>query len=161
MAKEGGKVNLDKVLMIADGDKVTIGKPYVDGAKVTATVRNNGRGKKITVFKYKPKVRYRRKKGHHQLNTSLNIDRILPTGVEEPKPAKKSAPMKTVRTAKPAAKAAPKTAPKAVKPAAKAPSKATAKASKPAAKAVKPAPKAAKLVKRTPRKKTEEKTDGA
>lgn len=84
-AEEGGKVKLDKVLLIADGDKVTLGKPYVDGARVTATVKKNGRGDKITVFKYKAKVRYRRKKGHHQLNTSLNIDRILPPGVEEEK----------------------------------------------------------------------------
>jgi len=77
------------VLLIADGDKVTVGKPVIDGARVLATVKQNGRGKKIIVFKYKPKVRYRRKSGHRQNFTSLSIDNILPPGVEAPKPVKK------------------------------------------------------------------------
>jgi len=132
--------------MIADGDSITIGKPYIDGARVTATVKKNGRGEKITVFKYKAKVRYRRKKGHHQLNTSLNIDKILPPGVEEPKQLKKTQSKKTVE--EPVEKTPPKPAIEAVVK----PVKKTAR--KPAAEAVKP-------VKRTPRKKTEEKADGA
>jgi len=86
---EGGAIELDRVLLIADGDKVTVGKPVIDGARVLATVKQNGRGKKIIVFKYKPKVRYRRKSGHRQLYTSLSIDNILPPGVEAPKPVKK------------------------------------------------------------------------
>lgn len=86
---EGGAIELDRVLFIADGDKVTAGKPVIDGARVLATVKQNGRGKKIIVFKYKPKVRYRRKSGHRQLYTSLSIDNILPPGVEAPKPVKK------------------------------------------------------------------------
>ena len=86
---EGGTIELDRVLLIADGDKVTVGKPVIDGARVLATVKQNGRGKKIIVFKYKPKVRYRRKSGHRQLYTSLSIDNILPPGVEAPKPVKK------------------------------------------------------------------------
>lgn len=86
---EGGAVELDRVLLIADGDKVTVGKPVIDGARVLATVKQNGRGKKIIVFKYKPKVRYRRKSGHRQNFTSLSIDNILPPGVEAPKPVKK------------------------------------------------------------------------
>jgi large subunit ribosomal protein L21 len=90
MAKEGGKVKLDKVLLIADGENITAGKPYVDGARVMATVKRNGKGEKITVFKYKSKVRYRRKKGHRQLLTELNIDQILPPGVEEKKPVKRT-----------------------------------------------------------------------
>ncbi len=94
-AEEGGKVKLDKVLVIADGDNITVGKPYIDGARVIATVKKNDRGDKITIFKYKAKVRYRRKKGHHQLNTSLNIDNILPPGAEEPKPVKKTRRKKT------------------------------------------------------------------
>ena len=133
--------------MIADGGNITIGKPYVDGARVTATVKKNGRGEKITVFKYKAKVRYRRKKGHHQLNTSLNIDRILPPGVEEPKPVKKTQPKKIVEAVKPVKKTPPKPAAEAVKPVKKTPRKPTAKAVKP--------------VKKTRRKKTEEKADGA
>ena len=87
---EGGTVELDRVLLIADGDKVTVGKPAVDNAKVLATVRQNGRGEKVIVFKYKPKVRYRRKNGHRQLYTRLEIDKILPTGIDEAKPVKKT-----------------------------------------------------------------------
>jgi large subunit ribosomal protein L21 len=87
---EGGSIELDKVLLLADGAKVTIGKPLVEGARVLATAKKNGRGDKIIVFKYKAKVRYRRKNGHRQLYTTLNIDKILPPGVEAPKPAKRT-----------------------------------------------------------------------
>jgi large subunit ribosomal protein L21 len=87
---EGGAVKLDKVLLISDGDQVTIGKPYVEGARVMATVKKNSKGEKIIVFKYKSKVRYHRKNGHRQLLTSLSIDRILPAGAEDIKPAKKT-----------------------------------------------------------------------
>ena len=82
---------MDRVLLIADGDNVTVGKPVIDGARVLAKVKQNGRGDKIIVFKYKSKVRYRRKNGHRQLFTSLSIDKILPPGVEAPKPVKKRA----------------------------------------------------------------------
>jgi len=74
---EGNTVELDKVLFIADGDKVTIGTPTIDGAKVIATSQGEGKGKKIIVFKYKPKVRYRKKTGHRQLYTRLAIDKIV------------------------------------------------------------------------------------
>jgi large subunit ribosomal protein L21 len=87
---EGGTVELDKVLLLADGDNVTVGRPLVEGARVLATAKKNGRGDKIIVFKYKAKVRYRRKNGHRQLYTTLNIDKILPPGVEAPKPVKKT-----------------------------------------------------------------------
>jgi large subunit ribosomal protein L21 len=92
------------VLLIADGENVTAGKPYVDGARVMATVKKNGKGDKIIVFKYKSKVRYRRRKGHRQLLTSLNIDSILPPGVEDIKPATKKAAVKKAAATKPAAK---------------------------------------------------------
>jgi large subunit ribosomal protein L21 len=52
--------DIDKVLMVKDGDKVQVGQPYVDGAKVKAKVTNHGRGKKVTVLKYKSKVNYRK-----------------------------------------------------------------------------------------------------
>jgi len=74
---EGNTVELDKVLVIADGDKVEVGTPIVDGAKVVATSQGEGKGKKIIVFKYKPKVRYRKKTGHRQLYTRLIIDKII------------------------------------------------------------------------------------
>jgi large subunit ribosomal protein L21 len=81
---------LDKVLLIADGDKVTVGKPFIDGARIIATVKQNGKGKKIIVFKFKSKVRYHRKNGHRQLFTSLNIDKILQPGAEYVKPVKRA-----------------------------------------------------------------------
>ena len=81
---EGGTVELDKVLLIADGADVTAGRPMVEGARVLATAQKNGRGDKVIVFKYKPKVRYRRKLGHRQNYTRLVIDKILPPGAAAP-----------------------------------------------------------------------------
>ena len=77
---EGSTVELDRVLLIADGDKVDVGTPTVDGAKVVATSQGEGRTKKIIVFKYKPKVRYRKKTGHRQFYTRLTIDKIVKPG---------------------------------------------------------------------------------
>ena len=74
---EGAKVNLDQVLFISDGDKTMIGSPTIEGAKVVATAQGEGRSKKIIVFKYKPKVRYRKKTGHRQYYTRLLIDKIV------------------------------------------------------------------------------------
>jgi large subunit ribosomal protein L21 len=74
---EGDTVELDKVLLIANGDKVTVGTPAIDRAKVIATSKGEGKAKKIIVFKYKPKVRYRKKTGHRQLYTRLSIDEII------------------------------------------------------------------------------------
>lgn len=73
----GERVELDKVLLVADGDEVKVGQPTVKGAKVLATVVEHGKGKKIIVFKYKPKERYRRKKGHRQAYTRLRIEKIV------------------------------------------------------------------------------------
>ncbi len=73
----GERVELDKVLLVADGDEVKVGQPTVKGAKVLATVVEHGKGKKIIVFKYKPKERYRRKKGHRQAYTRLRIEEIV------------------------------------------------------------------------------------
>ena len=73
----GDTVELDKVLFISDGDKTTVGTPTIEGAKVVATSQGDGKGKKIIVFKYKPKVRYRKKTGHRQLYTRLTIDKIV------------------------------------------------------------------------------------
>ncbi len=74
--EEGDQVELDKVLLVADEDKVMVGTPIVKGASVMAEALKQGRTRKIIVFKYKPKVRYRRKKGHRQLYTSLAIKNI-------------------------------------------------------------------------------------
>ncbi len=98
----GGAVELDKVLLIADGAEVTSGRPYIEGARVLAMVQKNGQGDKIIVFKYKAKTRYRRKNGHRQLYTTLSIDKILPPGAAAPKAVKK-----TARRKKPEAAARP------------------------------------------------------
>ena len=88
---EDKTIELDRVLLIADDDKVTAGKPVVEGAKVVATSQGNGKGKKIIVFKYKPKTRYSKKTGHRQIYTRLAIDRIVePGATEEEKPVKKT-----------------------------------------------------------------------
>ena len=73
---EGESVTFDKVLAVADGDKVTVGTPVVEGAKVTAKVIKQGKAKKIYVFKMKRKKNYRRKKGHRQPYTKVEITKI-------------------------------------------------------------------------------------
>jgi len=87
---EGNTIELDKVLLIADDDKVTVGTPTVDGARVLATSQGEGKGKKIIVLKYKPKVRYRKKTGHRQHYTRLLIDKIIESGTSDSAPAKRS-----------------------------------------------------------------------
>ena len=86
---EGNTVDLDRVLLIVDGDRVTIGTPAIEGAKVVATSQGEGKGKKIIVLKYKPKVRYRKKTGHRQLYTRLVIDKIVDTEANKSEPTKK------------------------------------------------------------------------
>ena len=78
---EGNTVELDKVLAVGDGADVQIGVPTVEGAKVLATAQGQGRGKKIIVFRFKAKVRYRRKQGHRQGYTRLTIDSIVGPGI--------------------------------------------------------------------------------
>ena len=72
----GDAVTFDKVLAVIDGENVTVGTPVVEGAKVDASVVKNGKGKKIIVFKYKPKKGYRRKQGHRQPYTKVTIGKI-------------------------------------------------------------------------------------
>jgi large subunit ribosomal protein L21 len=76
-AEAGASVELTDVLLVADGDTVTLGDPTVSGAKVVADVVEQGRAKKIVVFKYKPKVRYRKKTGHRQPFTRLRVREIV------------------------------------------------------------------------------------
>lgn len=73
----GQKVELDRVLLVSDENKVQVGSPIVEGAKVMATVADQGKSKKVIVFKYRPKNRYRRKAGHRQAYTRLRIDKII------------------------------------------------------------------------------------
>jgi len=87
---EGDTVELNKVLFIGNDDKIAVGTPTIEGAKVIATSQGGGKAKKIIVLKYKPKVRYRKKTGHRQLYTRLAIDKIVEPGAAASEPAKKT-----------------------------------------------------------------------
>ena len=73
---EGDEIELNEVLLVSQGGDVTVGAPTVPGAKVATEVVGRGRGKKIIVFKYKAKTRYRRKNGHRQPYTDLKVTGI-------------------------------------------------------------------------------------
>ena len=75
-ADEGESVNLDQVLMVGEGDKVTVGAPMVSGASVSAKVLTHGRGKKIEIVKFRRRKHYRRQMGHRQNFTELEITGI-------------------------------------------------------------------------------------
>ncbi|MGW8318588.1 MAG: 50S ribosomal protein L21 [Candidatus Promineifilaceae bacterium] len=72
----GEAIELKDVLLVADGDSVTVGQPTVAKALVKATVVEQYRGKKILVWKYRPRKRYRRRQGHRQSYTRLRVDSI-------------------------------------------------------------------------------------
>ncbi len=72
----GDSVEIDDVLLVADGGEVKVGQPRVQSAKVSATVVDQFRGKKIIVYKYRQRTSYRRKQGHRQHYTRLRIDAI-------------------------------------------------------------------------------------
>ncbi|MEO5953534.1 MAG: 50S ribosomal protein L21 [Chloroflexia bacterium] len=75
-AETGSQVELGEVLMVSNDAGVQVGAPLVDGAKVIATILRQGKGRKLIVFKYKAKKRYRRKTGHRQNLTMLSIKEI-------------------------------------------------------------------------------------
>ena len=76
-AQVGQQVELDQVLLVADGEEVRIGQPTVEKARVLATVVSQEKGPKIRIFKYRPKERYRRRAGHRQNYTRLRVDEIV------------------------------------------------------------------------------------
>ena len=86
----GKTVSFDRVLLVADGDEATIGRPVVDGAAVSAEVLRQVRGEKLIVFKYRPKARSRVKKGHRQELTVLRISDIVLGGKSAAKAAAKA-----------------------------------------------------------------------
>jgi large subunit ribosomal protein L21 len=74
--KIGDKVFFDKVLLIADGDNIKIGAPYIEGAKIEANILKQACDKKKIVFRYHSKTRYRKKKGHRQHFTEVEVIKI-------------------------------------------------------------------------------------
>ena len=76
-AEAGETVEIDSVLMLNKDGEIVTGKPYVEGAKVSLKVVENGKAPKIVVFKYKPKKNYRRKKGHRQPYTRVTVESIV------------------------------------------------------------------------------------
>ncbi|NLJ56945.1 MAG: 50S ribosomal protein L21 [Firmicutes bacterium] len=80
-AETGAEVIFEKVLAVKNENGMQVGTPYVEGAKVSARVLSHGKGKKVIVFKYKPKKNYRKKQGHRQPFTQVVIQGIeLPAG---------------------------------------------------------------------------------
>lgn len=102
-AEEGKKVKFDKIILISDNGKVEVGTPYVKGATVEGKVIENGKAKKIIVFKYKAKKNYRRKQGHRQPFSKVEITSVkvakeksdTQTKVAEKEVAKETAAKKT------------------------------------------------------------------
>lgn len=97
--EEGKKVTFDKVVLVSDEGKIEVGAPYVKGMKVEGKVVAHGKGKKIVVFKYKAKKNYRRKQGHRQPYTKVEI-----TAIKAPAAKKETAEATTETAAKTTAK---------------------------------------------------------
>ena len=109
-SEEGETMSFDNVLLIADGDNVTLGAPAIDGAQVSVKILKHLQGDKVIVFKKKRRKGYRVKNGHRQALTEIVIESIVASGA---KPAKKAAPKKETKKAEPkveAKAAAPKAA---------------------------------------------------
>ena len=79
----GDEVILDKVLLLVDGDDVTVGTPYIKGASLVTNAMRMVKGEKIFVFKYKPKINYRRRNGHRQQYTLLMVNSIKSAKTEK------------------------------------------------------------------------------
>lgn len=75
-ADEGASVDLDQVMLVADGDNIKVGTPYVEGGKVTATVKSHGKGKKVEIVKFRRRKHYRKHQGHRQEYTEIEINNI-------------------------------------------------------------------------------------
>lgn len=100
--EEGKKVTFDKVMLVSDDNKVQIGNPYVKGVKVEGKVISHGKGKKIIVFKMKPKKNERKKQGHRQPYTKVEITAIktAETKTEKAETAEKKTTTKKTTTKK-------------------------------------------------------------
>ncbi|CAD7853735.1 MAG: LSU ribosomal protein L21p [Olavius algarvensis Gamma 1 endosymbiont] len=76
VAETGASIELDQVLLVADGADVKVGKPYLDGGKVTATVESHGRGKKVKIIKFRRRKQHLKRQGHRQWFTELKVTGI-------------------------------------------------------------------------------------
>lgn len=76
-AEKGSKIDIENVLLVSDGDKVTVGAPYVQGAKVQVVVEDSFKDKKVLVFKFKSKKDYHRMIGHRQQYTNVRVEEIV------------------------------------------------------------------------------------
>ena len=141
--EEGAKVEFDQVLLVGEGNDVTVGKPLVEGGLVTAKVLSQGKGKKVTIIKFHRRKNYLRTKGHRQFYTEVEITDVSTKGavkkaaakapasekapakktVAKKAPAKKAATKKSTAKKAPAKKAAAKKAPAKKAAAKKAPAK--------------------------------------
>jgi len=74
---EGEVTELNRVLFIGEDDNTIVGNPTIEGARVVATSLGEIKGKKATVFKYKPKIRYQKKRGHRQRHTKILVNDII------------------------------------------------------------------------------------
>lgn len=90
-AEAGAPYTFDRVLLIGDGDQVTVGTPVVSGATVSATVLGEELGPKLVIFKFKQKVKYRRRTGHRQHLVRVRIDSINADGSAKPRSRAKAA----------------------------------------------------------------------
>ena len=106
----GNSVTFDRVLMFSDGENVSIGQPVLDGVSVEGHIVEQGKAKKIIVFKYKRRKRFRRKNGHRQEFTAVQIDNIKAEGTKAAKAAEPKAEAKAEVKESETQKAAPKKA---------------------------------------------------
>jgi large subunit ribosomal protein L21 len=117
LAQEGSLIEVDRmsievgkpvvfkdVLLISDGKKVEVGAPFVKGASVKGKIQDHLKGKKVTVFKYKPKQRYRRTQGHRQLLTHIEIESVGLPAAPKAAAKKTTEPRSKSTESKPAAK---------------------------------------------------------
>ncbi|GMV69365.1 MAG: 50S ribosomal protein L21 [Pseudomonadota bacterium] len=75
-AETGSQVEFDRVLLIGEGENLAVGRPFVEGGKVTATVRSHGKGEKVEIVKFRRRKHYMRRKGHRQSFTEVEITAI-------------------------------------------------------------------------------------
>ncbi len=102
--KEGDKVTFDNVLLIDNNGKVNVGAPAIEGAAVTAKIIEHLKGDKVIVFKKKRRKGYKKRNGHRQYLTQIEIEKIMEKGAK--KPAKKAAAKKAEKTEEAKAEAA-------------------------------------------------------